>query len=100
MSEVADGSLKQQCHERDGWCCRFCGRKGVWLDAHHIRFRRGTADDVLWNLISLCRRCHDDVHGNKLMHKREMQEILWELAQRTGVTGMQLIRWKARQEKT
>lgn len=98
MSE-ADGSLKHQTHTRDNWTCRFCGRRGVPLDAHHIRFRRGTADDVLWNLVSLCRGCHDLVHSNRLMGKREMQEVLWELARRTGVTGMQIIRWNKRKQE-
>lgn len=99
MSE-AEGTLKQQTHKRDADTCRFCGRRGVWLDAHHIRFRRGTVDDVLWNLVSLCRGCHDDVHANRHMSKREMQQILWQLAQRTGVTGIQLIRWNKRNQET
>lgn len=33
------------------------------------------------------------------MSKREMQEILWELARRTGVTGWQLIRWNKRNQE-
>lgn len=97
VSEVVDGSLKQQCHARDSWCCRLCGRGDVGLDAHHIRFRRSTADDVLWNVVSLCRECHQLVHDNRLMTKRAMQEILWELTTELGVTGLQLIRWKRRQ---
>jgi hypothetical protein len=95
----ADGTLKEQTHQRDNETCRFCGRRGLWLDAHHIRFRRGSVDDVLWNLVSLCRECHNLVHSNQLMHKWEMQLILWELAKRPGITGMQLIRWNKKQEK-
>lgn len=95
MSE-AEGSLREQCLRRDGYCCRFCGRHGVGLDAHHIRFRRGAVDDALWNLVSLCRQCHNEVHANSLLSKRDMQDVLWRLAEEPGITGMQVIRWNKR----
>lgn len=95
MSGSLDPKLKRECLERDDYTCRLCGSRGVALDAHHIRFRRNPdADDALWNLISLERRCHDTVHANRLLPKNKMQYILWKLVDEPGVTGLQLIRWE------
>lgn len=78
-----------QVFKRDGWTCRKCGSKGK-IDAHHIepmvyivkRLCAGQtfADDTIkmeWllqqpevtdpelkNGITLCRRCHKDIHEN------------------------------------
>lgn len=91
--------MRRRILERDK-VCRWCGRTGVPLDAHHIRYRRSSKDDVAANLIALCRRCHEHVHGQRLANggsigKWEAQEILWALVDLPGVTGMALRRWQA-----
>lgn len=95
-------ALKRSVFERDGWRCRWCGVTNRGLDAHHIRYRRGEVDDVLENLISLCRAHHDFVHGGRAgngatITKRVAQLVLQELVARPGLTGMALWRqWKRR----
>lgn len=100
-SPLPDG-LRCLVLARDRHRCRWCGRSNVTsLDPHHIRYRRGASDDVAGNLITLCRLCHNFVHGarNPAGHsiaKAEAQEILWALIDMPGVTGMSLWRQKKR----
>lgn len=51
---------------RDGWHCRHCNR-GDTLDPHHVIYRSAGGEDVLTNLLTLCRKCHDDEHAGRLV---------------------------------
>jgi len=45
--------------------CENCGRQGV--DIHHLKFRSQGGQDVIENLMALCRECHFEVHnGTKI----------------------------------
>ncbi len=48
--------------ERDGWRCQLCGAR-TGLEVHHFRFRSHAGGDDERNLITLCTRCHGQVHG-------------------------------------
>lgn len=92
MGRFDDPKLKQACFERDRWRCRWCGRtNALQYDAHHIEYRRSSKDDVLSNLITLCRHCHDFVHSGRVS-KRHAQEILVQLIETPGITGLSLLR--------
>lgn len=51
---------------RDNYTCQYCGAKKVKLEVHHIRFRRHGGSDDLENLITLCEKCHHDLHEGKI----------------------------------
>ncbi|MGP8033770.1 MAG: HNH endonuclease [Steroidobacteraceae bacterium] len=55
---------RESCFERDGYACRCCGERGGKLNAHHIwpfqRFPEWRYE--VWNLLTLCKRCHDAFH--------------------------------------
>lgn len=55
-------------------------------------------DDHPGNLISLCRSCHNFVHGlhENSPRKPVCQFILFKLIEERGVTGMQLLRRERR----
>ena len=53
--------LRQQVLERNGWRCQQCGHP-IGPEVHHIQARSGLGDDVERNLITLCAKCHQDVH--------------------------------------
>lgn len=58
-------ALHKTVAERDGKRCRNCGvERG--LDLHHVIFRSLGGKDVAENLVLLCARCHQDVHGHLL----------------------------------
>lgn len=79
--------------ERDRNRCRWCGRTNGGLHLHHIVYRSGGgghhSPDIL---ITLCPQHHQLVHSDK----RRYQPLLFELMGKPGVTGLQLVRWKAK----
>jgi hypothetical protein len=84
-------ALKQAVFSRDNWRCRWCGATNAWAyDVHHIQYRRGYSYDVIENLITLCRKCHDFVHDSYEIPKPEAQDILGRLISDggAGLTGL------------
>ena len=53
--------VRQQILRRDGWRCQSCGTMSN-LEVHHKAFRSQAGDDSEENLITLCVRCHADIH--------------------------------------
>jgi 5-methylcytosine-specific restriction endonuclease McrA len=53
--------LRQQVLQRDGWRCQFCGSM-TNLEVHHQQFRSHSGEDSDVNLITLCKKCHEQVH--------------------------------------
>jgi len=61
---MTDG-LRHFVYARDNWHCRHCNNSSG-LDPHHVVFKSAGGEDVSSNLLTLCRKCHDDVHGGRL----------------------------------
>jgi 5-methylcytosine-specific restriction endonuclease McrA len=55
--------LRREILERDGWRCQKCGSSRN-LDVHHRIRRSALGDDLETNLITLCRECHQILHGS------------------------------------
>ncbi len=53
--------LCTQILERDGWRCQHCGSSQN-LQVHHICFRSQLGDDTAENLVTLCAKCHEQIH--------------------------------------
>ena len=53
--------LHHQVLARDGWRCQNCGSL-TDLHVHHIHPRGLLGNDAEGNLITLCAKCHKDVH--------------------------------------
>jgi 5-methylcytosine-specific restriction endonuclease McrA len=53
--------LRRQVLARDGWRCQLCG-KAAELHVHHIERKSSLGDDIGTNLITLCARCHGNLH--------------------------------------
>jgi 5-methylcytosine-specific restriction endonuclease McrA len=54
--------LRQQVLRRDGWRCQSCGSMSN-LEVHHQLFRSHSGHDSEENLITLCGRCHGQMHS-------------------------------------
>jgi 5-methylcytosine-specific restriction endonuclease McrA len=63
---------KAAMYRRDNWHCRCCNRSDT-LTPHHIVFQSQGGTDDLDNLVTLCVKCHDDVHEGRL--KIEVKEV-------------------------
>lgn len=90
------GSLREQVIERDGSCCRVCGRYVETPALHHIAYRSEGGRDELDNLVTVGwlpgHDCHlTVVHANK----RLWQPILRQVVATPGVTALQLRRWSS-----
>lgn len=64
-------ALSWKVFNRDGGCCRICGRALKFncddpredADAHHIIFRSAGGPNETWNLITVCAfPCHRQIH--------------------------------------
>lgn len=55
---------RKACFERDDYTCRSCGQRGGKLNAHHVwPFQRWQEWKYeVWNLVTLCKQCHDNWH--------------------------------------
>jgi len=61
-----DENLRVACLMRDGYCCQYCHKRGVRLEAHHIQFVSQGGKDSLSNLLTLCEGCHHRLHQGKI----------------------------------
>ncbi len=57
--------VKQFVFYRDSWHCRNCFNSNG-LDPHHVIYRSAGGKDTADNLLTLCRKCHDDIHAGRL----------------------------------
>jgi hypothetical protein len=60
--------LARKQKKRDCWTCQICGAEGgpygpANLHAHHIQPKSRGGSDESSNLITLCKSCHEDIHG-------------------------------------
>ena len=78
--------LRDQVLKRDGWRCQLCGTSKE-LHIHHPKSRGRLGDDAMHNLITLCAKCHDAVHGRTGKSQIPVQEFC-----RTKIDGIQRLR--------
>lgn len=62
-------NVKQYVLTRDKRTCQHCGKNNIKLEVHHIKFRSQSGTNKPSNLITLCSKCHKDLHKNKFSIK-------------------------------
>ena len=64
LNSASYKALCQMVLKRDGWKCQHCGASAN-LQIHHICRRSALGADAEANLITVCGRCHLNIHmGN------------------------------------
>ncbi len=92
--ETVPANVRSQVLERDGGCCRVCGRYTERPALHHIAYRSEGGLDVPANLITIGWLPGEDCHLRVVhAHKRLWQPILQVVVATDGVNGLQLLRW-------
>lgn len=94
-------AVREAIDVRDGRHCRVCGRYlGEQRAIHHIvyggdeRGMGGRRVHDIDQMVTVCwlwaGNCHDRVHADKHL----WQPLLLDVAQRSGITALQLYRWR------
>lgn len=55
--------LRRQVLMRCGCVCQGCGAKPA-VEVHHLTYER-IGEEMLFDLVALCRECHDRLHPEK-----------------------------------
>lgn len=61
--------MKRKVMERDGFKCQKCGKGGM-LHVHHLRYGKDLLAIPLKWLVTLCKRCHEQVHREKARERK------------------------------
>ena len=59
-------NIKKYILARDKYTCQICKKKNTPLHVHHIKFKSKGGTDQPGNLITLCDKCHMDLHAGKV----------------------------------
>lgn len=62
LKSYAWGTKRRQVLERDNYCCVLCNSRADHV--HHLTYDR-IYDESLYDLISLCERCHEAIHWSE-----------------------------------
>lgn len=92
---LVPADVREHVIERDGSCCRVCGRHVEYPALHHIVYRSQGGLDIPSNLVTIGwlpgHDCHLPIaHGPKA---RTVRDLLLAIAERPGVTALQVARW-------
>ena len=61
---------------RDGCKCKECGKSSCVLEVHHINPKRLNGSNTLWNLITLCSKCHQKTEGREELYMQHYFDML------------------------
>lgn len=63
-SREVDSLVRKLCFERDDWKCQSCGASQTQLHCHHIEgyAQNPRLGNDVTNTITLCKKCHKEVH--------------------------------------
>lgn len=69
--------VARQIRQRDRYQCMDCGAADTLLDVHHIVYLSHHGTNQKHNLVTLCRKCHEAVHGRvfDILEVQEQEEI-------------------------
>lgn len=59
-------AVSRAVYQRDDWHCRHCNCSSA-LTPHHVVYQSAGGEDTLDNLLTLCLKCHTDVHERRLV---------------------------------
>jgi len=86
-------SRKEAIRHRDNYTCQICKVKNVALDVHHIIFRSQGGTDDENNLVTLCKKCHNDIHTGKLIYNKKPKKMNLKHATHMNIIRSQLLKY-------
>lgn len=78
----------RQIRQRDKYQCMDCGATDTLLDVHHIIYLSHHGTNQKHNLVTLCRKCHEAVHGREfdILEVQEHEEIIEKKEEKQYIT--------------
>lgn len=69
---------RRKVFDRDDYTCRWCGVRGIYLNAHHIKTWKNHPKEryILENGITLCPPCHKKTYRREEEYQQFFQELL------------------------
>lgn len=55
--------IRKEIFDRDDGLCRVC--RAPATQVHHVKYRSAGGRGVFTNGLSLCQKCHEDIHANR-----------------------------------
>jgi hypothetical protein len=75
-SNRLDENLRIATLIRDNYTCQKCGRKDCILEVHHITPKRLGGNNSIYNLITLCNKCHKKVNNKEELYIKQFYQII------------------------
>lgn len=75
-SNRLDENIRKATILRDSCRCRECGKSNCILEVHHIKPRRLRGSNILSNLITLCKKCHQKTEGKEEQYMQRYFDML------------------------
>lgn len=85
-------SRREAVLHRDNYTCQCCSKKHTRLEVHHIIYRSMGGTDDERNLITLCEKCHSDVHASKLVITKKPKKLNLKHATHMSIIRSQLLK--------
>ncbi len=63
LSARLSNAVRKMVYRRDGWACVLCDSRS-YLQIHHVVPRSEGGANQPPNLVTLCSRCHAQIHGD------------------------------------
>lgn len=77
---------------RDGYTCQMCGKRHTRLEVHHIIFKSQGGTDDEYNLITLCKACHDSIHNGTATLDKKPRKMNLKHATHMSIIRSQLLK--------
>ncbi len=65
--------IKDRVFQRDGYVCQMCKKLKKDMSCHHIKPRKNGGKDHMYNLITLCEKCHNIAEVEEMTRREIIQ---------------------------
>lgn len=72
----AHTKVQKQGKERDQFMCFICGAVKDTAEGHHMLLHSEDGPEIIENIVTLCKPCHQDYHAGRLQVTFYLKDIV------------------------